>query len=784
MEIPNEIKNMRLIPLTDYTKIARVKWGNDTKFEFDNNWISYGVDTQRSDLVVIDCDNKNESNGMQNFLDLYAENDEVFPETFTVETPHGFHFYFRAPEHIAIKSSVSKLAKNVDVRGYGGYVVGPGSKVKDETGEIKTYTENSDEKIKDMPQWLVEKLVSLQEVPQENKVPNLVAAKNSVNQYKGKRKTNSTKQTKDSDLEKQDSLNWALARMTEANEGQRQTFLNKTSYFMGVKRVNYNDAKKLVDIAIEKGLPEAESTKTFERAYEDGKQEEEIPPLTAITKEFNTITSTSFKEDPLDSEFYGHVSLSYNFWKKHRHDLLFWQNDGKWYNYHEQKGYWQKIDDDVLRDMLKIFLEEMVLDLRKNNQKIPANIYREQSKLWLRSTLESVMVIARSDFLNRNENLFDSDGFLINCKNGVVNLKTKEILPHDKNLYIRNYIPYDYKPDTKDEYCDKIIESIASEEVDFVQVMAGQALSGEQPSSHVALFLNGGGGNGKSTFIDLMLRTSGTYGKLQTPNVLQPEQNKEIYALSDFEGLRMAIVEELPDSKQLNSGALKRLVGTRQINSRRIYSENRTFENNATLFVSCNKLPTVSEVDEGTWRRLLVISFPYFYKKRLSDVKGDFDKLADQMVIFSAQKSSKTAEAFLAWRVEGAYKWANNKNAENNVPASIRKSVNEWRYSSDSILSWFDQNIEVDTDSYILTMDLVDSYNKWAKINFQSELTLKSFLSLFKNNQVFKSNKIEYKPIARPLVSKTQSIFENTITGEVRHINDKGSFFQGIKFKE
>lgn len=777
MKIPDFIKTMRLIPLTDYTKIAREKWANDNIFTFDESWISYGVDTERSDLVVIDCDNKNGHKGIENFFDLYQENDDTFPDTYSVETPHGTHFYFKAPSDKIVRSSVGKLCDGVDVRAKGGYVVGPGSLVKDEDGSVKEYRSEDDAyPIKEMPEWLINKLLV-------DKTPVNTEITSSSTRQKKKTTVNKSKGSGENEIEKIDTLNWALEKMSNAHEGVRQTYLNHTSYFAGVKRVNKKDAYKLVDIAITKGLEKTEAERTFSRAYEDGTLETEIPPLTAITKEFNTKTSTSFKEDPLDSEFYGHVSLSYNFWKKFRNNLLFWQADGKWYSYDEKRGFWQKIDDDVLRDLLKNFLEKLVLDIRSKNAKVPTSIYREQTKLWQKSTLEAVMTIARSDFLNTNPDLFDANPLLINCANGVVDLKTKTIMPHSKDLFIRNTIPFNYNPEAKDPYCDKVIECISPTEKDFLQIMAGQALTGEQPRSQVAIFLQGGGSNGKSTFVDLMLRTSGTYGKLQTPNVLQPEQNKEIYALSDFEGLRMAIIEELPDSKQLNSGALKRLVGTSRINSRRIYSENHDFENNSTIFVSCNKLPNVTDTDSGTWRRLLVVSFPFFFKKKASDIVGPFDRMADNMVIYAAQRKQSTAEAFLAWRIEGAYQWANKKTIENKVPESVSNSVQKWNESNDIILSWFNKNIEFDSKSYVLTLDLNDSFNNWLTFTGRDMISSRNFLEMFRNHPLFVEKHLTYKSNTRPLKAFEQSIYTNKETGEQRIVTNRGSFVQGIKFK-
>ena len=52
----------------------------------------------------------------------------TLPETFTVRTPNGgLHLYFKAPQGVEFSGSVEKIAKGIDIRARGNYVVGPAS---------------------------------------------------------------------------------------------------------------------------------------------------------------------------------------------------------------------------------------------------------------------------------------------------------------------------------------------------------------------------------------------------------------------------------------------------------------------------------------------------------------------------------------------------------------------------------------------------------------------------------------------------------------------------------
>lgn len=85
----------------------------------------FGIVTGASNgITVLDLDIKNGVNGLANFSAL----DINIPKTGIVRTPSGgFHVYFYTGS-LQIPCSVSKVALGVDVRGYGGYAVGPGTR--------------------------------------------------------------------------------------------------------------------------------------------------------------------------------------------------------------------------------------------------------------------------------------------------------------------------------------------------------------------------------------------------------------------------------------------------------------------------------------------------------------------------------------------------------------------------------------------------------------------------------------------------------------------------------
>ncbi|MFI6981534.1 bifunctional DNA primase/polymerase [Embleya sp. NPDC050154] len=91
----------------------------------------YGIACGRAPhhLIGLDLDRKNGLDGVAALADLAARHGFTVPDTITVATPSGgLHLWFTAPAGARVTNSASRLGPGIDVRGTGGYVIGPGSR--------------------------------------------------------------------------------------------------------------------------------------------------------------------------------------------------------------------------------------------------------------------------------------------------------------------------------------------------------------------------------------------------------------------------------------------------------------------------------------------------------------------------------------------------------------------------------------------------------------------------------------------------------------------------------
>ncbi|MFJ3663535.1 bifunctional DNA primase/polymerase [Streptomyces sp. NPDC090119] len=87
-------------------------------------------------LIGVDLDTKPGTDSRAALRALAVRHRFTIPETVVVLTPSGGrHLWLTGPPDVAVPNSASRLAPGIDIRGVGGYLVGPGSR-----GTHGTYT--------------------------------------------------------------------------------------------------------------------------------------------------------------------------------------------------------------------------------------------------------------------------------------------------------------------------------------------------------------------------------------------------------------------------------------------------------------------------------------------------------------------------------------------------------------------------------------------------------------------------------------------------------------------
>ncbi|MET8100709.1 bifunctional DNA primase/polymerase [Streptomyces sp. NPDC005236] len=134
-----------------------------------------GIATGPSGLLVVDLDTlkpedpKGTPDGATSFAALCERARTAAPDTYRVRTARGGeHLYFTQPLGVRLHSTKGRLAKKIDTRGWGGYVVAAGS-----TTPTRAYEPLCGPEVACLPSWLQS---VLQPAPKRSQAPSMAVA--------------------------------------------------------------------------------------------------------------------------------------------------------------------------------------------------------------------------------------------------------------------------------------------------------------------------------------------------------------------------------------------------------------------------------------------------------------------------------------------------------------------------------------------------------------------------------------------------------------------------------
>lgn len=342
----------------------------------------------------------------------------------------------------------------------------------------------------------------------------------------------------------------------------------------------------------------------------------------------------------------------------------------------------------------------------------------------------------------------DAHPDLLNVANGVLDLRTGVLNPHHPDLLLTKITETPYLKGARHWAWDKITEALPPAERDWLRIRLGQGITGHMTPDDVMVICQGSGENGKSTLFDAITPAAGEYQVLISDRVLLANPGDHPTELMDLRGARLAFVEETPEARRLNTVRLKKTVGSSAITARLIAKDSVTFKATHSLFVSTNYRPVVEETDHGTWRRLALLVFPYTFRKPHQALQGPLDRYGDEQLKYLAKTDPGVHAAALAWMVDGAWAWYQSGRRMPAPTPGIDHAVREWRGSSDSVYTFWDEFLEPAEGCAVLADDLHDAFTAWQLGQRQKEWSARTFTERFSGHEQTQSHGV-YKERTR-----------------------------------
>lgn len=325
-----------------------------------------------------------------------------------------------------------------------------------------------------------------------------------------------------------------------------------------------------------------------------------------------------------------------------------------------------------------------------------------------------------------DHSVLDADPWLLNCRNGTVNLRTGELLPHDPNHLITKTTGVEFLggTDIGTPVWTQFLESTFCGDQDligFLQRLIGYAAVGVI-REHVLAILWGGGSNGKSTLLNAILDVLGDYG-YQAPQGFLTARRSESHPteLTDLFGMRFVSIAETDDGQRLDEGMVKMLTGGEQIRARRMREDFWEFGPTHTPFLATNYKPIVRGGDYGIWRRLKLIPFNATFVDPTESAQHPGAPFKDPEL---PEKLKAERSGILQWIVTGCLEWQRVGLAP---PEAVLAATRTYKSESDTFAGWIADQCEAREHAEIRASVAYKQYREWCEDAGEKPVTINKF---------------------------------------------------------
>ncbi len=313
----------------------------------------------------------------------------------------------------------------------------------------------------------------------------------------------------------------------------------------------------------------------------------------------------------------------------------------------------------------------------------------------------------------------DRDPYLLNFKNGTVDLRTGEIRPHKPEDLITKLIQHSYQSDAACPQFLKFIRRVLPGLENYLQKALGYSLTAVT-SEKVVFVCHGGGNNGKTTLLATVREIVGDYYAvlLQIDTLMaRAVDNNSQADLADLRGARFVMTSETEENQRLAEGRLKRITqGLGRIKAVRKYENPIEFIETHKLWMDCNHKPLVRGNDQALWNRLHLIPF------NVTIPAGEIDRELPAKLLAEA-------EGILAWMVAGAVRWHSEGLGK---PAAVESAVVEWQSDMDQFGRFIGECCIVGEFAQAKARPLYSAYRKWAEEAGEQPVMETSFANTLK----------------------------------------------------
>ena len=364
----------------------------------------------------------------------------------------------------------------------------------------------------------------------------------------------------------------------------------------------------------------------------------------------------------------------------------------------------------ALETARQILAEAAKLENRAERKKLAGFAFRSESRAGIANMVKMAEDLAA---VRARPEEFDRNPWLLNVKNGMLDLQKGELRPHSRRDFITRLAPAHWNEQPGCPmfltFLDEIFEG-NKKLVHFVQKLVGYSLTG-LTVEQILIILWGSGANGKSTLIEVLSALLGEYATKSPISTFLLSRNDSIpNDLAALQGVRFVYASEVDEGRRLAESLVKDVTGGEKIRARFLHKEWFEFRPEFKLWLSTNNKPIIKGTDNAIWRRIRLVPFKVTFPPEKQDKQ-------------LAAKLKTELPGVLRWAVEGCLAWQ-REGLE--PPEEVTAATEGYREEMDALATFLTECTEADTTGGVSAKQLYHAYTIWCQESGEKPETQKA----------------------------------------------------------
>lgn len=653
-----------------------------------------------SGIFVFEYDPKN--GGDVSYSELISQHGAIQTET-NMSPGGGLHHIFLMP-NFDFGSIHGKIWPGIDIKATGGYALFPPS-----TTDKGQYVNVQNIPAAPAPNWLKQAIFDYQSKNRWSDARTLrkVEAKEFDPESLSDEMSERVRKT----------IEYWTNRVRTAPDGSQNILL-------------YTGARVLFSLAVHGLLAEDTAQSVLEEAAEDGNH----PTHRAMLAIDSGRRAADADPDPYDDALSNDLNIVETFKQDdigNANRVVFWKGNDIRYDPDRERFYtwaetkwvparegrvWNIVEDVITKITITEapFYSNLNFPPSQANKTSPKT-YRELFCTWAQTQRFANRISGTTAVMKGRKQLwcesddFDPDPYHFNVANGIIDLKTGNLMEHDRSHMCMHISDVLYDPDAKAPNFERFLDLTQPnrEHRAYLQRLVGYSLLGLVRDQIFVVHI-GSGGNGKGVFLDIVSYVLGEYSTTgQRDSFVRKSNSNRIPAdIASMEGKRFVVVDELNDNQKMDEALLKDITGGGKIKAESKNVNPWEYTPKFTLHFRTNHMPDLPS-DKSIVRRFRPVKWTVEPTSEQWDsfLTSRFSNVTD---FLTKQESS----GILNWILEGTMDYLKYGLQE---PDDLKLEAVDMLQDNDPFLIFMKENTSVAEGVKLEGTRVYKAYHEWHK---------------------------------------------------------------------